>query len=225
MPLRILLVTATQAEADAMKIIQGIKETPDGFSFGTSEINLLVTGVGSVTTAWAMTKWIASGSKPDLALNMGIAGSYKDEFIPGEVVVPISDCFADAGVDTGRGFLTLAEAGLEDPDRFPFKEGRIIAENQFVKKVVELLRPVNAVTVNTATGRPDSIKMISERYHPDIETMEGAAFFYICSRENIPFLALRAVSNKVGPRDKEKWNIRLALDCLSEKLKEVLLLF
>jgi futalosine hydrolase len=55
--------------------------------------------------------------------------------------------------------------------------------------------------------------------------MEGAAFFYICSRENIPFLALRAVSNKVGPRDKEKWNIRLALDCLSEKLKEVLLLF
>ena len=64
-----------------------------------------------------------------------------------------------------------------------------------------------------------------EKYNPDIETMEGATFFYICSRENIPFLALRAISNRVEPRNKEKWNIQLALDNLSEKLKEVLLTF
>jgi futalosine hydrolase len=225
MPLRILLVTATQAETDTLRIIQGMKEIPEGFSFGTCEINPLVTGVGLVSTAWAMTKWIASGSKPDLALNLGIAGSYSDELAPGDIVVPVSDCFADAGVDTGRNFLTLAEAGLEDPDRFPFRGGRIIAENRFVTKAVELLRPVSAITVNTATGRPDSIKMILKRYHPDIETMEGAAFFYVCSKENIPFLAIRSISNRVGPRDKEKWNIRLALDNLSEKLKEILLLF
>jgi futalosine hydrolase len=225
MSLRILLVTATQAEADTLKIIKGIKEILEGYSFGACEINPLVTGVGSVSTAWAMTKWIASGLKPDLALNIGIAGSYSNELIPGDVVVPVSDCFADAGVDTGKSFLTLAEAGLEDPDRFPFRGGRIIAENRFVKKALELLRPANAVTVNTATGRPDSIKMITERYHPDIETMEGAAFFYVCSKEKIPFLALRSVSNRVGPRDKDKWNIHLALDNLSEKLKEVLLLF
>jgi futalosine hydrolase len=65
--------------------------------------------------------------------------------------------------------------------------------------------------------------MISEKYHPDIETMEGAAFFYICSRENIPFLAVRAVSNRVEPRNKEKWNIPLAISNLSLKLKEVLM--
>jgi futalosine hydrolase len=76
-----------------------------------------------------------------------------------------------------------------------------------------------------ATGSLSNIKMISDRYHPDIETMEGAAFFYICSRENIPFLSLGSVSNRVGPRSKEKWNIRLALDNLSEELKKVLLLF
>ena len=52
----------------------------------------------------------------------------------GEVVVPVSDCFADAGIDTGKGFLTLAEAGLEDPDQFPFKGGRIIADNRFVNR-------------------------------------------------------------------------------------------
>jgi futalosine hydrolase len=224
MPLKILLVTATQAEADTLKIIQGIKENPEGFSFGTSEINLLVTGVGSVATAWAITKLIASGSKPDLALNAGIAGSYSDELVPGEVVVPVSDCFADAGVDTGRDFLTLAEAGLEDPDAFPFRSGRMISDNRFVSRAVELLRPVSAVTVNTATGSPVNIKMILKRYHPDIETMEGAAFFYVCSKENIPFLALRAISNRVEPRDKAGWYIPLALKNLSEKLGKVLLM-
>ena len=225
MSLRILFVTATQSEADALKILPGIKNTRDGFLFHNHEIFPLVTGVGSVATAWSLTKCISSGVNPDLAINIGIAGSFKDDLMTGEVVVPVSDCFADAGIDTGNGFLTLAEAGLEDPDKFPFRGGRIFSENSFVTKTCELLRSVQAVTVNMATGSHYNIKMISNRYHPDIETMEGAAFFYICSREKIPFLALRSVSNKVGPRNKEKWNIRLAIDNLSEKLEEVMLLF
>jgi len=225
MPLRIFVVTATQAEADTLLSIPGIKTITEGLLLGNIEIMLLVTGVGSVATAWAMTKWISTGSKPDLAVNIGIAGSYRDDLVTGEVVVPVSDCFADAGVETNDGFLTLAEAGLEDPDRFPFIGGWINAENGFVAKAVEVLRPVRAVTVNTATGSQNNIKMISKRYHPDIETMEGASFFYICSRENIPFLALRAVSNRVEPRNKEKWNIPLALNNLSAMLEEVLLLF
>jgi len=225
MPLKILAVAATQAEADILENIPGINVTTKGFSFESNEINLVVTGVGSVATAWAMTKWISSGSKPDLAVNIGIAGSYSDDIAVGEVVVPVSDCFADAGINTGKGFLTLAEAGLEDPDAFPFRSGRIIAENRFVVRIMELIRPVNAVTVNTATGSLNSIKMISERYHPDIETMEGAAFFYVCSRENIPFLAIRSVSNRVEEiRNRGKWDIQLALNNLSEKLKDVLLL-
>lgn len=225
MSLRILFVTATKSEADALNTLPGMKNTREGVLFNNHEIIPLVTGVGTVATAWAMTKWISSGSKPDLALNAGIAGSYKDDITAGDVVMPVSDCFADAGIDTGKGFLTLAEAGLEDPDKFPFRRGRIFSENSYVTKACELIRPVQAITVNMATGSDFNIKMISDRYHPDIETMEGAAFFYICSRENIPFVALRSVSNKVGPRDKEKWNIRLALDNLSDRLKEVLLLF
>jgi len=225
MPLRIFIVTATQAEADTLLSIPGIKTIPEGFLLGNIEILLLVTGVGSVATAWAMTKRISTGSKPDLAVNIGIAGSYRDDLVIGEVVVPVSDCFADAGVETVDGFLTFAEAGLEDPDRFPFRGGWLYAENRFVAKAVEVLRPVRAVTVNTATGSENNIRLISKRYHPDIETMEGASFFYICSRENIPFLALRAVSNRVEPRNKEKWNIPLALNSLSATLKEILLLF
>jgi futalosine hydrolase len=217
MPLRIILVTATSSEADTLKTIPGMKIISGGFFFGGNEIIPLVTGVGSVATAWAMTKIFSSGVKADLAINIGIAGSFRDDLPVGEVVVPVSDCFADAGVETGSGFLTLAEAGLVDPDAFPFKSGRIFSDNRFVSRAGRLLCPVNAITVNTSTGTQKNIKLISERYHPDIETMEGAAFFYVCSRENIPFLAIRAVSNMVEPRNREKWNISLAINNLSEK--------
>jgi futalosine hydrolase len=225
MPLRIILVTATSSEADTLKTIPGMKIISEGFFFKGNEIIPLITGVGSVATSWAMTKIFSSGVKADLAINIGIAGSFRDDIPVGEVVVPVSDCFADAGIETGSGFLTLAEAGLVDPDAFPFKSGRIFSGNRFVSKAGRLLRPVNAITVNTSTGTQNNIKLISERYHPDIETMEGAAFFYVCSRENIPFLAIRAVSNKVELRNREKWNIPLAINNLSEKFGELLLSF
>jgi len=225
MPLRILLVTATNAEADTLRQMTGIKNSPSGYKFDDHEIISVVTGVGTVATAWTMTKWISSGLKPDLALNIGIAGSFRNEFLKGDVVVPVSDCFADAGIDTPEGFLTLAEAGLEDPDRFPFSRGRILADNRFVNSAVKLLKPVNAITVNTITGSQEVIEKLVKKYQPDIETMEGAAFFYVCCREKIPFLAVRSVSNKVEPRKKERWEMDLALNNLQKKLKELFLLF
>jgi futalosine hydrolase len=171
-----------------------------------------------------MTKRLSSGFRPDLAINAGIAGSFRDDLPAGEVVIPVSDCFADAGIDTGKGFMTLAEAGLEDPDQYPFRGGKIIAENKYVKKATGLLKPVKAITVNTSTGSTETIERLVNKYDPDIETMEGATFFYICTREEIPFLALRSISNRVEPRNREKWDIRLALYKLQIQLKEVLLL-
>ncbi|MBN2666510.1 MAG: futalosine hydrolase [Bacteroidales bacterium] len=213
MPLRILVVSATAAESEVLKTISGFNLIP------------VVTGVGAVATAWTLTRYLCGEHLPDLAVNIGIAGSFNSDIPPGDVVMPVTDCFADSGVEDNSGFLSLPEAGLQDPDELPFRSGKIIAQNRFVSAASETLRPVSAITVNTATGSLHTISRLSGKYHPDIETMEGAAFFYVCSRENIPFMALRAVSNMVEPRDREKWNIGVALANLSVKLEEVLLLF
>jgi futalosine hydrolase len=224
MSIKVLLITATDAEAEAFRKIQGIKSYQDDFLLGRSEISLLVTGIGSVATSWAMTKWLSSNPKPDLLINIGIAGSFRDNIEIGDVVVPVSDCFADAGIVTSDGFITLEEAGLADPDRFPFTGGKILAENKYCSMALDFLKPAESITVNSASGSQESIDRILKKYSPDIETMEGATFFYICSREKLPFLALRSISNKVEPRNKDKWNISLALDNLSEKLKKFLLM-
>lgn len=221
--MRILLVTATFAEARSLLKADNALNQPEVFSIGKCDVELLITGVGGISTAWALTKWFSSNPKPDLAINAGIAGSYKPDFQPGDVVVPVSDCFADSGIETDSGFQTLFEAGLEDPDRFPFRNGRIMADNRFITMATSMLKPVNAITVATATGTAATIERLKSKYNPDIETMEGSTFFYICSRESIKFLAFRSVSNRVEPRNRDKWNIPLALNNLSEKLKEFIL--
>ena len=223
MSVKILIVTATSSEAGVLKNISGMISVPGGYHYGNYEINLLVAGVGSISTAWALKQWISLNSKPDFAINAGIAGSYREELIIGDVVLPVTDCFADAGIEDGGNFLTLAEAGLISADEFPFREGILYADNMYTNKIKSILKPVRAITVNTVTGSESSREKLVKKFNPDIETMEGATFFYICSREKVPFLALRSISNKIEARNKNNWNIPLALNNLSEKLIEVML--
>jgi futalosine hydrolase len=211
MSLKILIVAATDAEA----ILPS--------SVADHEFSRLVTGVGQTACSWELCKWFRANSKPDLIINTGIAGSYRSNIETGSVVVPVTDRFADQGVETKDGFMTLAEAGLEDPGRFPFTQGFLVSDNQYVKKAVETLRPVSAITVSTSSGTEATINRLKRKYDPDIETMEGATFFYICAGEKVPFLAFRAISNMVEPRDRSKWNIPAALGNLSEKLNEFIL--
>ena len=223
MAFKILYVTATRPEGDTLikfREIMSHNDRSDSF-----ETDLLITGVGSIATAWSLKQWITLNEKPDLAINAGIAGSFNDRLNIGDVVMPVSDCFADAGVEDGENFLTLSESGLISANDFPYKDGLLYTDTRYNEKMKSILKPVRAITVNTATGSETTRGMLLKKFNPDIETMEGATFFYICSREYIPFLALRAISNKVELRNKKNWKINLALNNLSEKLIEVLLTF
>lgn len=221
MSFRILYVTATSVESDTLeKAKERLKSNEAGKEI---ELVSLVTGVGAIPTAWGLQKWISKNGKPDLAINAGIAGSFNSSIVKGDVVMPVRDCFADCGMEDGDEFITLFEAGLSEPDKFPFSNGQLFVENKYAEKIKNILKPVTAITVNTSTGSEISRNKLVKKFNPDIETMEGATFFYICSLENIPFLALRSISNVVEIRNKDNWEIKLALGNLSEKFVDVLL--
>ncbi len=223
MALKILFVTATSLEASSLERADGILPVSGGYRFGHINIKLLVTGVGGASTSWALKQWLSINDKPDLIINAGIAGSYKDDIAIGDVVMPVSDCFADSGIEDGDTFLTLHEAELTGTDEFPFTDGLILADTFYCNRMKDLIKPVRAITVNTATGSIKTRDRLFKKFNPDIETMEGATFFYICARESVPFLAVRSVSNRVEKRNKKNWNISLALEKLSERINELLL--
>jgi futalosine hydrolase len=64
-------------------------------------------------------------------------------------------------------------------------------------------------------GNEDSIRTITNLFSPDIESMEGAAFFRGCNRLSENYFQVRAVSNYVEKRDKSKWDIPLAINNLN----------
>lgn len=209
----ILLAVAHPSEAGAVE---------KAMKAARVECELLVTGVGGAAMSWALQKRFSSGGLPSLVISAGIAGSYSVPYVPGNIVIALSDCFADMGVDDNGSFLSLFRASLADPDKPPFRGGRIYCRGRWFDRLNTLYPAVRAATVNMTSGSQPVIDRIRQSWDPEIETMEGAWFAYACEMAGAEWLAVRAISNMVEPRDLKKWDIPLALEKLQEAMTHIL---
>jgi len=191
------------------------------YRFRGHDIVIKVTGIGAVATVFHLTRELEK-DKPDWILQLGLAGSYHAELAPGSVVVVERERLADLGAEDRDRFVDIFSLGLESPDVFPFEQGWLV--NPYLKKFRNLTIPaVQGITVQTVSGSAATIARRAALYQPQIETMEGAAFHYVCLHMQVPFLQLRAISNYVEPRDKSKWKITEALASLHQTLQQWLL--
>jgi futalosine hydrolase len=182
------------------------------------DYQLVITGVGSVATAYHLTKMIRE-HKPDLVIQAGIAGAFDTALSMGEAVIVRRDRMADMGVEENGEWKDLVDLGLAKENDEPFIDGWLVNESG----IEEFDFPkVDAITINEITTSPRRISVLNEKYHAAIESMEGAAFHFICLQENIPFVQLRAVSNYVGERDKSRWEMELAIKNLNQALIKII---
>jgi futalosine hydrolase len=209
----ILIVSATESEIrpflqylyhDTKLQMKIIKTTYKKIS-----IDILITGIGLVSTTYFLTDTL-SKENYDLVINAGICGSFLRNFNLGEVVQVTEEQIGDLGIEDNNRFSTLFENNLMDEYQYPFKEGKLLMENNPLQYLNLIM--VKGISVNKVHGNEESIKRVVEKFHPDIESMEGAAVFYVCSHKKVPFAEIRAISNYVEPRNKENWNISLAID-------------
>src|SRR3970040_514291 len=84
------------------------------------EVDILTRGVGMVATSTWSARALAR-EPYDLAVNVGVCGSFRAELEPGTVVHVISDCIAELGAEDGDAFLTVQQLPLLGEDEFPFK--------------------------------------------------------------------------------------------------------
>lgn len=189
------------------------------------EITWMLTGIGTTSTSYRLTKMLNTSSERfHLAVNIGIAGSFGPEFTIGKVARIEKEFFGDLGFETFTGFQTLFDYKILDSNTHPFVNGALHspALSNELEDALSVYSKATAVTVQTVSGLPGKKEQLQKDFRPQIESMEGAAFFYVCSLEKVPFLELRSVSNEVGERDRSKWNIPLALDSLRDAVKVVL---
>jgi futalosine hydrolase len=179
--------------------------------------NTLITGVGAPACMYLLTKCLLQ-NKYDFVIQAGIAGTFKNQYPLGQTFIVKTDLFADLGIQEKENFFTLFEKGFVNENAFPNTNGRMenTTENYFS------LLPVKAITINTVSDSLTQTELYKKKYDADIESMEGAAFHYVCMQEDIPFLQLRSISNFVGERVKTNWKMKEAIDNLNENLIRII---
>ena len=186
--MRILVVAATAPEI--APVVSRMQSTPardtcvDTYPHAAHEVDVLITGVGMVATAAWCSRALMQASY-DLALNLGVCGSFDPFLDPGTVVHVVSDRLAELGAEDDDRFLTLEE--LELPG-----ESEFVNLDPPSNPALDRLPAVTGITVNTVHGSQRSIAAVTQRFTPQVESMEGAAFMSACLIHNVAFAQVRA---------------------------------
>ena len=195
--MNVLVIAATDRELTGLKQIS--------FNRPSLVVHTAVTGVGLLPSSYAIMQLIA-WSKPDMIIQLGIAGSFDPSLVLGTAVSVRSEIVADMGVYETDGYRDIFELGLAEKSMPPFEQGNIVNHHEHLITIAGL-PAVAAVSVNEISSNPLKIALFAEKYKADIESMEGAALHYVCTLQQIPFIQIRGISNLVGERDKAKWKI------------------
>ena len=181
-------------------------------------ISASICGVGMVNTAIHTTKLMMMDT--DLIIMMGLGGAFNRNLKLGDVVNITEETFGDLGAEEQNGSMkSIFDLQLMNANQHPFTDGKII--NQGAKEHT-FLPHATSVSVNKVSGSKSSINLLQRKFLVDIENMEGAAFFQVCKLYRRKFLELRAISNYVEPRNKDAWDIQLALQNLSEVVIKII---
>jgi futalosine hydrolase len=217
--MNILISAATEAEITPF--IAHLSANWNGISKnvyqkGNLQVVVLVTGVGMVGTTYALTKAL-SAVKYDLVLQAGIAGAFDTSIAIGDTVFITSEQWGDLGAEDRDNYLDVFGMGLQDANAYPYANSKLDTPLTDIHTSIEL-KQVSGLTVNLVTGKQQTIDRLNKQYNCQVESMEGAAFHYVCLMEQVPFAQVRSISNYVEPRDRSKWQIGKAVNSLNEWL-------
>ncbi|MCL6292967.1 futalosine hydrolase [Streptomyces griseus] len=217
--MRVLVVTAVPVERDAVtRAFGGAPETvavPGAELHRCGAFDVLAGGAGPAAAAAATAFALAAGASAPvpygLVVSAGIGGAFTPLTPLGSLVVASDIVAADLGADTPDGFLPVTALG--------FGRDRFAPPPALVREVAAAAGAAAGpvLTVSTVTGTAERAAGLLAA-HPGAlaEAMEGFGVAEAAARAGVPVLELRAVSNAVGPRDRDAWRIGDALAALTD---------
>ena len=197
---RVLIITAVQAEADAI-----------GRPSGTF---VVAGGIGRTNAAAATTAAILSDGPFAWVMSAGIAGALPNSGLRiGEIVIANKCVYAEEGLMTPDGFQDMKQMGFSLGNF----DGNTVPVDAWMLEQLSPLGTVGAIaTVATCSGTDERAKLVEERTSCICEAMEGAAVVHAANRVSASGIEIRSISNRTGDRDKQEWDIELALNTLGQ---------
>ncbi|MFD6658519.1 futalosine hydrolase [Streptomyces parvus] len=221
--MRVLVVTAVPVERDAVTrafgdSFGGVEERvplPGAELHRRGAFDVLAGGAGPAAAAAATAFALASGAPESspygLVVSAGIGGAFTPVTPLGSLVVADGIVAADLGAETAEGFLPVTALG--------FGRDRFAPPPALVREVAAATDAATGpvLTVSTVTGTAERAGALLAA-HPGAlaEAMEGFGVAEAAARAGVPVLEVRAVSNAVGPRDRDAWRIGDALAALTD---------
>ncbi|WP_034266380.1 futalosine hydrolase [Actinospica robiniae] len=207
---RILIVTAVEAEAEALR--RGLPGGADA-----PGVTVLVGGVGSAHAAASTARALGTdGGGYGAVISAGIAGAFRGRAELGGLLLARQVVAADFGAGAPRdeehpdGFLSVDELGF----------GSATAEAGRLPGVQAVVGTI--LTVTCATGTDERAEELTRRYPEAVgEAMEGYGVAAAAALFDLPFAEIRAVSNFVGRREREAWRIGPALAALTAAARPI----
>jgi len=205
----ILIVFATETEAAPFKSLARRMAGP--------ELDVLISGIGQVNTAKALTAYFERHTPlPEHVIMGGCAGAFKGSGLNiGDVCFATEEIYADTGVNSPDGFSGLEATG------FPLAEIKGVKYyNRFpvpglpdkIDRAMFLFK-ISAgpfATVCAVTGTEAAAAGMEKRWGAVCENMEGAAAAHVALLYGMPFAEVRGISNMVEDRDRSRWDINTA---------------
>ncbi|WP_097970658.1 futalosine hydrolase [Streptomyces sp. gb14] len=222
--MRVLVVTAVPVERDAVtRAFGGAEErvaVPGAELHRRGAFDVLAGGAGPAAAAAATAFALASGAPSSrasasapygLVVSAGIGGAFTPVTPLGSLIVADGIVAADLGAETADGFLPVTALG--------FGRDRFTPPPALVREVAAATGAAAGpvLTVSTVTGSAERTGALLAA-HPGAlaEAMEGFGVAEAAARADVPVLEVRAVSNAVGPRDRDAWRIGDALAALTD---------
>lgn len=163
------------------------------------ELVFIMCGIGKVNAA-LHTQYVIDTFKPQYVINVGVAGGLSSDLHFGDVV--IADDLVQHDMDITAFGLPVGQ--IARMDTFSFK-----CDEKLVNIASGITHPDFKVVVGRiATGDQfisDKIKAswIKDTFGALAGEMEGASVAHVCHVNEVPFLVVRALSDKAGMDDKE----------------------
>ena len=200
---------------------------PDGFFPHKHKIFYCLTGTGPLNAALATGVSLGilsrSGIEVERVLLTGLAGAYDLARIPlCSLCLVQQEIWPEYGLNDGNAVIAQAfkwpqwkdAPGGPVFDRIDLDSAQSFA---LTPKVIDKnFQLCSSLTVAGVSASFERARTLWDRYHADLENMEGFAVAYACARLAVPCTEIRCVSNKTGPRRPEEKDFSGALGRLEE---------
>lgn len=215
--MKILLVAATEIEFGGLPKLVNQGETNVKLRVDL-QFDFLAVGAGILSSGARLSQALALQNY-DFVIHIGICGTLDRNLELGQVVHVTRDELADFGAEDHDRFISAHELGLVSDQENILYGSPWPQDLGYFKSEVEKLARVAGITVNTVNGNASHIDTLRLRLpHAQIESMEGAAVFYVCQLYQTPCVQFRAISNAVEPRNRATWKIKEAISALNDFL-------